>query len=102
MYINSFEGGADIVVFIKGYFAIAQSYFELEDNELFYYVMKLWEQFGLNQLEDYILYSGLSQHSISQFKEYVKYVEDFVLPSEMNLWTQEAGIAPLDMVSLLL
>ena len=101
MYINWFDGNGDILIFKSGRFVVAQSYSDVEDNELFYYVMKLWEETKMDQLGDKLTYNGLSQSIVSHFKEYIKYVENFKLPSETNLWSQEIEIAPLDMISLL-
>lgn len=101
MYVNCFEDSFDVLLFKSNKLMIAQSYDIQDENEMFYFVVKIWEDAQLNQLEDTMYFNGFSSDLIHYLKVYIRYVEPFILPSEMNLWTQEVQIAPLDMISLL-
>lgn len=101
MYVNCFEDSFDILLLKSNKLIVAQSYEIQDENEMFYFILKIWQDAQFNQLEDTLFFNGLTSDLVHQLKGYVKFVEPFLLPSEINLWTQEIGIAPLDMISLL-
>ena len=75
---------------------------ETGPNQL-YYILKLWEKCGFDQLKDHLFFSGDTDELLmSKLNEYIKNIEVINTPSEIYLWSEDAQKAPLDLLTIAL
>lgn len=103
MHLNFHDEFMDIICFSNGKLLHCLSYENEPINNQLYFILKLWEQYGLNQLKDSLYISGdADKFIISRLHDYIKNVEFTNVPSEIHFWSDDAQKAPLDLLSLIL
>ncbi|MDH6308340.1 hypothetical protein M2451_001037 [Dysgonomonas sp. PFB1-18] len=103
MYLYFHDGYMDVVCF-AGQKLIHSLTYESEPaaNQL-YFILKLWEGCGFDQLTDYLFIAGTAEELlVAQLREYIKNIEFINTPSEVYLWNEDAQRAPLDILTLAL
>lgn len=100
LFVCVYQNFVDIFLFKEGNFQIAQSFNDIDSDELFYFILKFWESSFFNQEEDALYHNGLNLNTVHQLKDYIANVEFFNVPSETNIWSQSTDVVPLDLISL--
>ena len=101
MYVNLSDTIVDIIGFSGANLLHASSYQGLSIREQAYYVLKIWEALGLDQISDQLLIVGDPDDALlSVLRKYIKNIEKVGVPNEVYLWSQEALLAPIDLLSL--
>lgn len=101
MYVELTDSLLNILCFKNNKLLYAVSYEDLSDREQLYFILKIWESLGLDQLQDQLLISDkIDEAVILILKKYIKNIEKISLPSEVYLWHTDALKAPLDLLSL--
>lgn len=103
MHLNFHDELMDIVCFSGEKLLHSLTYENEPINNQLYFILKLWEQYELNQLKDFLYISGnTDKFIISRLHDYIKNVEFVNAPSEIHFWSDDAQKAPLDLLSLIL
>lgn len=101
LYVNIHDNMFDILCFSGGRLLQGQTYEDLTASEKSYYILKMWESLGLDQLTDQLLIAGnMEDEVLDVLREYIKNIERLSAPSEIYLWHKDAQKAPLDLISL--
>ena len=101
MYVNIHDNVFDLLCFSGNKFLQGQTYEDLTVTEKSYYILKMWEALGLDQLTDQLLIAGnIEEEVITVLREYIKNIERLAAPSEIYLWHKDAQKAPFDLISL--
>lgn len=101
MYINLHDNLVDIVCFSSDQLTLSVSYENLSFEEKSYYVLKIWESLGFDQMKDQLLIAGeLDENVLNIFRDYIKNIERVASPSEIFIWHEDAQKAPLDLIAL--
>jgi len=101
MYINFHNNFMDIICFTDTKLVHSLTYENEPVNNQLYFILKLWEKCGFNQIEDYIYISGnTDKFIVSRLSDYIKNIEFINAPSEIHLWNEDAQRAPLDLLVL--
>lgn len=101
MFVNFHDNLMDIICFSRSQFLHCLT-FENEpvDNQL-YFILKVWEQCGFDQLKDHLYIIGNPDEQMRlNLYNYIKNIEPMSAPSETFLWNEDASKAPLDLLSL--
>ncbi|WP_419034423.1 DUF3822 family protein [Dysgonomonas gadei] len=103
MYLNFHGSFMDVICFSGSKLVHCLTYENEPAANQVYYILKLWENCGFNQLEDYIYISGKPDELVViRLQEYIKNIERINAPSEVYLWNEDAQKAPLDLLALVL
>lgn len=103
MYLNFHDNFMDIFCFSSSKLIHSLTYENEPATNQIYFVLKLWEKCGFNQLEDFIYIMGKPDELIIiRLQEYIKHIERLNPPSEIYLWNEDAQKAPLDLLTLAL
>ncbi|MBK5721515.1 DUF3822 family protein [Dysgonomonas sp. Marseille-P4677] len=103
MYLNFHDGFMDIFCFSTSKLIHSHTYENEPVANQIYFVLKLWEKCGFNQIEDFLYITGKPDELIIiRLQEYIKHIERLNLPSEVYLWSEDAQKAPLDLLTLAL
>lgn len=104
MFLNFHDSFMDVLCFSGSKLLYCQTYENEAPTNQLYYILKIWEKTGFDQLKDYIYLIGKSDDLIiNRLQEYIKNVEQMnAIPSEVFLWNEDARKAPLDLLSLAL
>lgn len=101
MFVYSHDGMFDVLSYVGEKLTHALSYREAASSDQAYYILKLWENCGLNQLSDTLYIAGDFDESIvSVLQKYIKKIEKVGAFSDIYLWSEDAQKAPLDLLSL--
>lgn len=101
MYLNFHDDLMDVFCFSGTRLVHSLTYEgESADNQA-YYVLKLWERFGFDQMQDYIYIAGRDDAPVmSRLQLYISNIERVDPLSEIYLWNEDAQRAPLDLLTL--
>lgn len=103
MYVNFHDNFMDVVCFLGSKLIHSLTYENETPANQVYFILKLWENCGFNQLEDYIYMTGRPDDLVViRLQEYIKNIERMNAPSEIYLWNEDAQKAPLDLLALAL
>lgn len=103
VYLNFHGSFMDVICFSGSKLVHCLTYENEPAANQIYYILKLWENCGFNQLEDYIYISGRPDELVViRLQEYIKNIERINAPSEVYLWNEDAQKAPLDLLALAL
>lgn len=101
LYVNIHDNLMDIIGFSEEKLLLAVSYENLSAQEKSYYILKIWESLGFDQMNDQILIAGeLEEEVLNTCREFVKNIERVASPSEIFIWHEDAQKAPLDLIAL--
>ncbi|MFV0418547.1 MAG: DUF3822 family protein [Dysgonomonas sp.] len=101
MYLNFHGNLMDVICFSGSKLLHSLTYENEAPANQIYFVLKLWERFGFDQMHDYIYISGHPDEQImTKLQLYVRNVERSAPPSEVYLWNEDAQKAPLDLLTL--
>lgn len=101
MFVCFHENLTDVICFRNSKFTHCLSYEGESDNNLMYFILKLWEQCQFDQMKDYLYILGEPGEQIRHdLYDYIKNIEPMSTPSEVFLWNDEAQKAPLDLLYL--
>lgn len=101
MYVELTDSLLNILCFRGKTMLYTVSYEDLLSSEQLYFILKIWESLGLDQLQDQLFISDTIEQSVTLvLKQYIKNIEKINLPSEVYLWHTDALKAPLDLLSL--
>lgn len=101
MYLNFHDNLLDIFCFSGLRLMHSQTYENEPAANQLYYILKLWERCGFDQLNDYLYIIGNPELYVSlHVQEYIKNIERINVPSEIYLWSDDAQKAPLDLLTL--
>jgi hypothetical protein len=101
MYLNFHDNFLDVFCFSDSKLIHALSYEGESVNNQLYYILKLWEQCGFDQVKDYVFVSGeADKFIVSRLYDYIKNVEFLNAPGEIHFWSEDAQKAPLDLLAL--
>lgn len=101
MYLNFHENILDIICFSRSKLVHCLTYEnELPANQI-YYILKLWEQAGMNQTSDLLYISGQADGElINTLQEYIKHIRTLNIINDTEHWNEDAKKAPLDLITL--
>ena len=101
MFVNFHDDMFDIICFSKTQMIHCLSYHEESINNQLYYILKLWESCGFDQLNDWIHIVGEPEKKVMEgIQTYIKNIETSNYPTEAFLWNKDAQKAPLDLLAL--
>lgn len=103
MYVNFHDNIMDVICFSGTKLVHSLTYENEHPANQLYYILKLWESCGFNQLEDHLYIAGnIDDIIFSRLQEFIKNIERMNAPSEIYLWNEDAQKAPLDLLTLAL
>lgn len=103
MYLNFHDDFMDIFCFSGAKLIHSLTYENEPAINQIYFILKLWEKCGFDQLTDSIYIAGKPDELIIiRLQEYIKHIEHLNIPSEIYLWNEDAQKAPLDLLTLAL
>lgn len=101
MYLNFHDNMMDVLCFSGNRLVHSLTYENEPPANQVYYVLKLWEGLGFNQLEDHLYIAGQADELITaRLQSYISNIEKVNPPSEVYLWNEDAQKAPLDLLFL--
>jgi len=101
IYLNFHDNFLDIICFSGAKLLHSLTYENEPPANQVYYILKLWEDCGFNQMEDYIYIAGQPDELIiAKLQLYINNIEQVTPPSEIYLWNEDAQKAPLDLLVL--
>lgn len=101
MYLSFHANLMDVICFSGSKLVHSLTYENESPANQVYYVLKLWERFGFDQMQDCIYIAGQADESIiSALQLYISNIEKSAPPSEVYLWNEDAQKAPLDLLAL--
>lgn len=101
MFVNFHDDILDIICFSKTKMIYCMSYQEESAYNQLYYILKLWESCGFDQLNDWIHVVGEPEKKVMEgIQAYIKNIETSNFPTEAFLWNKDAQKTPLDLLAL--
>ncbi|WP_029903793.1 DUF3822 family protein [Prevotella sp. 10(H)] len=101
MHLNFHENSMDVICFAGNKLVHSLTYENEPAANQAYFILKLWEICGFDQLEDIVYITGKADDLlIIRLQEYIKNIEQVSSPSEIYLWSEDAQNAPLDLLAL--
>lgn len=101
MFVNFHAPFLDIFVFDGMRLEHCLSYEDEAINNQLFYILKIWEQCGLDQLHDRLYVAGnADKELLYTIQQYISTIEIVNTPSEVYLWNEEAQKAPFDLITL--
>jgi len=103
MYTYFHDGMMDLFCFSGGKLTLSLTYKDESAKNLLYFILKVWENSGFDQMTDYLFVIGQSEKLlIKRLEEYIKNIEYISIPSEAYLWSEDVQKAPIDLLTLVL
>lgn len=101
MFVNFHHDILDVICFSRNRMTHCLSYQGEPAGNMLYYILKLWENCGFDQLKDWIHIVGEPDKKIMEgIQAYIKNIETSNFPTEAFLWNEDAQRAPLDLLTL--
>lgn len=101
MYIYFHGNMLDILCFKHSKLIHSITHEDETANNQAYFILKLWEKCGFDQLKDQVLIIGVPENdTITILRKYIKIIDTVNTPSEVYLWHEDAQKAPLDLLAL--
>lgn len=101
IYLNFHDNLMDVFCFSGSKLLHCLTYENEPEGNLVYFVLKLWERFGFDQLRDCIYITGQASDSVIEKLEiYVSNVERFDILNGRHLQNEDAEKVPLDLLAL--
>jgi len=101
MFIYSHDGLFDVLCYSGIELSHSLTYRNTNPSDQAYYILKLWESIGLNQMSDMLYIAGdMDESVISVLQKYIKNIEKVGAFSDIYLWHEDAQKAPLDLLAL--
>lgn len=103
VFLNFHNQYLDTLTFVNGILIHSLTYDDEVAANQIYFVLKLWEQTGFDQLKDHLFIAGNADENMTtKLQKYIKNVEELSKPSELHFWSTDAQKAPLDLLTLAL
>lgn len=101
MYLNFHDDLMDVFCFSGTRLVHSLTYENESPDNQAYYILKLWERFGFDQMQDYIYMAGRNDAQVmARLQLYISNIERIDPPGEIYLWNEDAQKAPLDLLAL--
>lgn len=101
IYLNFHGNLMDVICFSGSKLVHSLTYENESPANQVYYVLKLWERFGFDQMQDCIYIVGQADELImTKLQLYISNIERSAPPSEVYFWNEDAQKAPLDLLAL--
>lgn len=104
MYVVLHQKKMDVACFSKGKLLFVNSFEAAQPEDIFYYILYVWRQTGMEQEIDQLHIFGepsLRNHVTNSLRTYLRQVSPMEIPSEAYLLGAEVVQAPIDLISLL-
>jgi hypothetical protein len=101
MFVLVHRSLADITCYEGNKLLFANSFAYDQRSDLLYYILYVWKQVGLDQVNDYLSISGefsVTNRVIHLLHTYVKHIERIELPAKAYLLGGEILQAPVDLI----
>lgn len=105
MYVNVHEKMLDIICVEQESLLFVNTFAFEHLNDILYYILYVWKQLEMDQLSDNLFLCGISDmqnHLLGILRKYVQNSSLLEIPSEVFLWGEDIGHAPIDLITLLL
>lgn len=102
LFADLHGNSVDVVCFERGKLLFANTFPFEQPNDILYYLLYVWKQQGMDQLNDSIRISGhprLRMQLTETLHTYIRSVTVGEAPAETYLWGEEAVKAPLDLLT---
>jgi hypothetical protein len=101
MFVYSHDGLSDVLCYSGTELSHSLTYHNANPSDQAYYILKLWENTGLNQISDMLYIAGdIDESVIFVLQKYIKNIEKVGAFSDIYLWHEDAQKAPLDLLAL--
>ncbi|NDV78694.1 DUF3822 family protein [Dysgonomonas sp. 511] len=101
MFVNFHTDFTDVICFQGATLLHSLTYENEPPANTLYYILKIWEQCGFDQMNDTLYLAGKADSRLSEkLYQYINNIEIIGLPQEIHFWSEDARKAPLDLLSL--
>lgn len=101
MFVNFHNDILDVICFSPEKLLHCLTYQGEPATNQLYYILKLWEQSGFDQKNDWLYIVGKPENTVlNGLKDYFFNIETSNFPTEAFLWNEDAQKAPLDLLLL--
>lgn len=91
----------DILCYSEAKLTHSLSYKETIPSNQGYYILKIWESTGLDQLSDMLyIAGGIDEELVLMLQKYIRNINKIGAFSDVYLWHEDAQKAPLDLLAL--